>query len=151
VSERVEQLRRSFEAIYRERMRGLPIVNDRLTVEAIGFREFEGHQVGVLLTPWFMNLFLLAGNGEWEAAAPGDSVEVPLPGEACKFVVNHDAELGTCLSAILFRTVSDFPDQEMARAIAEDVLAQLFPADDAVPAAPAKVSRRSLLTGMEAG
>ena len=47
------------DAIYRERMQGLPIVNPELSVEAVGFEPFEAHELGVLISPWFMNLVLL--------------------------------------------------------------------------------------------
>ncbi len=41
------------------RMRGLPIVNPALAVEAVGFAPWEGHWLGVMVTPWFINLTLL--------------------------------------------------------------------------------------------
>ena len=40
------------------RMQGLAFVNPALAVEAIGFAPWSGHWLGVLLTPWFMNLVL---------------------------------------------------------------------------------------------
>ena len=132
-------------------MLGLPIVNDQLETEAIGFREFEGHDIGVLLTPWFMNLFLLPGDDQWSQAAPGSKVEVSLPGECCEFVVNQDDELGTCLSAILFRTVTDFPDQATGRAIADEVLVQLFTTAGKTEPGGRLIDRRSFLSGLGAG
>ena len=40
-------------------MKGMPIYNPTLAVEAVGFREHEGRQAGVMVTPWFMNLTVL--------------------------------------------------------------------------------------------
>ena len=41
-------------------MRDLPIYNDKVAIEAIGFRPFgEAELLGVVLTPWFMNLIML--------------------------------------------------------------------------------------------
>jgi [NiFe] hydrogenase assembly HybE family chaperone len=148
MSERVDQLQGHFDEIYRERMRDLPIVNDQLAVEAIGFREFEDHEIGVLLTPWFMNLFLITGDDQWSDTEQGSTVDIPLPAENCEFIVSHDDELGTYLSAILFRTVADFPDQDTARAVADEVMASLFSVPEADP--PKRVSRRTLLSGMRA-
>ena len=110
-----------FDAVYRERMQGLPIVNADLSVEAVGFDAFEDHQLGVLISPWFMNLVLLPGDDSYRGLKQGDSVKIELPSGSYDFTVSHDDEIGTLLSAILFRTVSDFPDQETARAVAEEV------------------------------
>ena len=38
------------------KVKGMPIYNPTLAIEAVGFREHEGRHVGVMLTPWFMNL-----------------------------------------------------------------------------------------------
>ena len=45
------------------KVKGLPIYNPTLAVEAVGFREHEGRQVGVIVTPWFMNLTVLPIGG----------------------------------------------------------------------------------------
>lgn len=116
-----DDLVRHFDAIYRERMRGLPIVNAALSVEAVGFEPFEAHQLGVLISPWFMNLVLLPGDDALRVFKQGASVKIELPSGPYDFTVSHDEEFGTFLSAILFRTVSDFPDQATARAVAEEV------------------------------
>jgi hypothetical protein len=83
----------------------------------------------------------------------GISESLSLPAEHCEFVVNHDEVLGTSLSAILFRTLRDFPDQETAVAVAEEVVQQLFVPAETKAGGTGSVqnfSRRSLLTGMRA-
>ena len=41
-------------------MRDLPIYNDKIAIEAIGFRRFDDAELlGVVLTPWFMNMITL--------------------------------------------------------------------------------------------
>ena len=62
--------------------------------------------------------------------------------------VYHDEDLGSYLAAVLFRTVADFPDQDVARAVAEEALANILtePAEKEA----GKVSRRGLLTGLRA-
>ncbi len=52
-------LEHRFRQIERTRMTGVPVVNDKLAVRAIGFRPWREHWLGILLTPWFMNLMLL--------------------------------------------------------------------------------------------
>lgn len=146
----VADLVRHFQAIYRERMQGLPIVNSRLDVEAIGFGYLEEHQLGILLTPWFMNLLVLPGNDEWSNVEQGSTVEWSLPNGGYEFTVSRDERLGPYLTAVLFRTVVDFPDQETARSIAEEILRQLWAEPDAPVQNPGgnPLSRRAFFTGL---
>lgn len=138
-----------FETIYRKHMQGLPIVNSQLSIEAVGFRCHEGHQFGVLITPWFMNLILLPGSEFWSEYEQGSTVEFALPAGAYDFTLSHDDDLGTYLTAVLFRTVSDFPDQDTARNVAETVLGMLFEKPDPSKQGRPKtatLSRRDLFT-----
>ena len=137
-----------YEAIYAERMRDLPIVNPRLAVEAVGFEQWEEQDLGILITPWFMNLVLLPDSGRLADLPQGDRVECRFPSGPCELTVYHDEELGSYLAAVLFRTVADFPDQAIARAIAEEALAQILTEPPAKEAP--QVSRRGLLTGLKA-
>jgi [NiFe] hydrogenase assembly HybE family chaperone len=142
-----------FRAIGRGKMRGLPICNTRLEVEAVGFAELDGHRMGVLITPWFMNLILLPGDETWSTMADGTADSLTMPGDTFEFTICQDDELGTYLSAVLFRTVIDFPDQQTTVAIAENVLEQLLTktADARHPPGDKQgISRRTLLTGLGA-
>ena len=143
-------LARHLEKIYRERMQGLPNVNTRLDVEAIGFGDLGEHQLGILLTPWFMNLLILPGAGEWSELAPGSTVAWPMPNGNHEFTICRDDTLGTYLTAVLFRTVVDFPDQDSARAVAEDILRRLRtkPGEPARKSGSDSLSRRALFTGL---
>lgn len=143
MTERVALLVRQFEAIYREHMKGLPIVNTRLNVEAVGFREFDGHQLGVLITPWFMNLVLIAASDEWSNASQGDTSSIDFPCGPIEFTKCVDELFGTYLTAVLFRSVSDLHDQSLAREIARQIMQDLFNA----PRKERPLSRRELLTG----
>lgn len=125
-------------------MAGLPIVNEALHVEALGFRDFENHQLGVLVTPWFMNLVLLPGTDAWSEATQGDLSAITFPSGPIDFTVCHDDVLGTYLSAVLFTTVVDVPDQAAAKQLALDVMAGL----DRPPSQTGKISRRNLFTGL---
>ena len=145
---KVADLVARYHAIYEERMQGLPIINSRLAVEAVGFERWEGQDLGVLITPWFMNLVLLPDEDRLAALPQGEEVRCEFPSGPCELTVYHDEELGTYLAAVLFRTVADFPDQDVARAVAEEALANVLaeaPAKDA-----RTVSRRGLLTGLKA-
>jgi [NiFe] hydrogenase assembly HybE family chaperone len=137
-----------YEAIYEERMRDLPIVNPKLSVEAVGFDQWEDQDLGVLVTPWFMNLVLLPDSKRLVDLPQGERVECSFPSGPCELTVYHDEELGSYLAAVLFRTVADFPDQDTARAVAEEALANLLAEPPTKESG--KVSRRGLLTGLRA-
>ncbi len=135
-----------FRLIYEERMRDLPIVNPRLEVEAVGFDRWEDQDLGVLITPWFMNLVLLPDDDVFADRLQGDLIDCEFPSGNCELTVCHDEELGTYLAAVLFRTVVDFPDQDTARAIAEDALANILAEPDLQAG---DISRRDVLRGLQ--
>ena len=135
-----------FETIYVEHMHDLPIVNKALQVEAVGFHEYHGHQLGVLITPWFMNLILLPGVDNWSDSSQGDTSSIDFPSGRVEFAVSHDKVLGTYLSAVAFRGVVELADQATARNLALGVLDDLMKP----PRNERTVSRRDLLTGLRA-
>lgn len=103
------------------RMRGLPLYNPRLRVETVGFAPYQGDSLGALITPWTLNLILLPAEG---IAAQGETRTVTLPGGDYRFLVSTGAG-PPHLSLPLFTTVTDFPDQATARAVALETLARL--------------------------
>lgn len=144
MSDTLADLVRHFERIYVDHMRDLPIVNPRIRVEAVGFRNFEGNELGVLITPWFMNLVLLPAGDAWCDSGQGDTLTIDFPSGPIEFTLSRDERLGIYLTATLFRTTSEFADHSMAREKAEQVMKQLF-----VSARDERsLSRRELLTGM---
>jgi [NiFe] hydrogenase assembly HybE family chaperone len=140
------------------RMDGVPGLNPALEVEAVGFRPWESHQVGVLIAPWFMNLVLIPGpEEEWRDYVNDKATEWKFPAGSCEFHTSRPDGEPLHMSASLFTSVEGFPDQGTARAVAMEVLESLFepladtrskinPSDagrDALTAKP--VSRRELL------
>lgn len=142
--DRVTALVRHFEMIDRKHMRGMPIANSRLSVEAVGFKEVDGHVIGILITPWFMNLVLLPGTNEFHGHEQGSEVAYALPAGPYEFTVSHDVQLGIYLTAVMFRTMADFPDQDTACDVAKTVLELLHREPDSACIAPRKFSRREL-------
>ncbi len=129
-------------------MQELPILNARLEVEAVGFRDFANGRLGVLITPWFMNLVFLKQETGWSSRPQGDLEKVELPWGDVEFTVNQDEKLGAYLSAVLFRSVSDFPDQETAREVATQVMSDLF---SQPPGSARRLSRRQLFSNIGGG
>lgn len=150
--EAVERLARAFERIERTRMQGLPFLNPALRVEAVGFRAWNGQQVGILLTPWCMNLVLLPGEGEWTPLPQGGERFADLPGGRFRFIAGHDEEAGEYHACSLFSPALEFTDHASARATAVAALEAVFDAGEAAAkAAPARTSRRDFLRGRIAG
>ncbi|MGI9205664.1 MAG: [NiFe]-hydrogenase assembly chaperone HybE [Woeseiaceae bacterium] len=140
-----------YQTVYVESMRDLPICNPELEVEVIGPITLNEHQLGVLITPWFMNLILLPGDETWKDEFAGAICSVELPSAPCEFTVCQDEFLGTFLSAVLFHSVNDFADHETAVAVAGEALLQLLqqPREEMrQKQSGSTFSRRSLLSGL---
>jgi len=119
------------EAVFRHiadtRMAGMAMVNPALTVEAVGFRLMGQDWVGVLITPWSMNLVCLPGPATvWEETASGTRRDLELPSGTYDFLTAHEAALGPYLTSSLFSPMFEFADMDQARAVATAVLDEVF-------------------------
>lgn len=121
------------EAMYRQvwetSMHDMPFVNNALVVSAIGFRRHEGDWVGAVVTPWFLNLFVLPGGGQlWSDMASGDRVRIAFPVGALEFIADYhpDGDVPAYQYCPLFAPVTQFVNQESAVAAAEAALESLF-------------------------
>ncbi|MGE0080191.1 MAG: [NiFe]-hydrogenase assembly chaperone HybE [Thiohalomonadaceae bacterium] len=148
----IEGLENAFRAIEAERMAGLPILNPALRVEAVGFRVWRAHCVGVLVTPWFMNLMVLPPEGDgFHDVAPGTRVSFELPSGPCDMTVGEEPSIGRFLSVSLFSPMAAFATQEQAVARAEAVMARLMTpraAEAREPVPEPQPLRRALLRGL---
>ena len=117
----------AFRAVYEERMQGLPFINPALSVEAIDVSPWNGHWLGVLITPWFMNLMLLPDDdAAWPALRPGEKCEQSFPAGIFEFIAGHEPTLGEYLACSLFSPMFEFADHETARLTAAAARAALF-------------------------
>lgn len=99
----VDNLVTRFQQIGVERIFGLPIYNDALNVEAVEFQPCDGGLIGVLITPWFMNIMLLPEDtSPWQTQELGVKVKYKLDSGEHEFVIGEDEEVGR----YLFRTVT---------------------------------------------
>jgi [NiFe] hydrogenase assembly HybE family chaperone len=122
-------------------MAGLPICNPRLGVAALGFRRVGDQAVGIVVTPWFMNV-VATPHGEAQAPLPaalGETIKLALPAGVLDLVVGELQGFGRVDAASLFSPMHEFADMAAAVETAESALAELF-------AAPA-LDRRALLRG----
>ena len=134
-----------FRRIQRDRMQGLPILNPALRVKAVGFREWEGHSLGILVTPWFINLMLLPGDGDdWRPLRVGDKQSYRLPSGPYEFILGEEPGIGRYQMCSLFSPVLEFVDRETAEATAEAAMAALMDEGnrDAVSTREREIERR---------
>jgi [NiFe] hydrogenase assembly HybE family chaperone len=143
----------TFVRIERERMVDVPILNRRIQVEAVAFRQWQDVWLGVLVTPWFMNLMLLPMSADASSdGQPGASESVAFPCGDIDCLHGYEDGIGSYRMCSLYSPMFDFEDHAAAVATAQAVLAGVLePAEQAAPAAPPKtaatMSRRELLRG----
>jgi [NiFe] hydrogenase assembly HybE family chaperone len=130
-----------------EAMRDLPIHNGLLSVEAAGFRAFEGGEAGVLITPWAMNLILIPA-AESPLRAQGEKRMVAFPSGSYEFIAGQLDGFGPFEMCSLFSPCFEFTDQAVARETALSAAEGLFTAPKPEPVKDVSVpSRRALLFG----
>ncbi|MFO1220670.1 MAG: [NiFe]-hydrogenase assembly chaperone HybE [Burkholderiaceae bacterium] len=130
------------------RMHGVPMLHPDLRVQAVGFEAEPGGQaaVGVLITPWFMNLVRVPLAAAAPIAAPGVSALRAVGRERFAFIGADEAGFGAYESCSLFSPMFEFADHDAARATAEAVLAELRRVDEPASSTP-DASRRAWLLG----
>ena len=123
----VNKLETVFDEIARTRMAGIPILNPSLRVEAVGFREWEDRWIGVLVTPWTINLVLLPGQDAPLTPLALDKKQVwNFPSGAYEFMGLNEPAIGTCHICSLISPVTEFASHEEAVAVAQEVIIGLF-------------------------
>jgi len=137
-----------FERIDRERMHDVPLCNRALAVETTDFVAWSGLWVGVVITPWAMNLMLLPGEGtgEDDSFMPlrvGQIHEREFPSGCYPFMGNHEPGLGEYHYCSLFSPMDGFADPVAAREVALASLDELF--NPPAPELPPAVDRRAFL------
>ncbi len=152
-SEQIQcDLEQVFNHIQRHRMSGMPLLNAKLTVQALPFREFQGEWAGILITPWFMNLLLMPGlSSTWRDRPAGEKINYRFPNGEFVFTVARESQLGVYAACSLFSPMFQFSEQAVAVTAAQAALQELF-SDTAAAAQPSRaLSRRDLLRGRITG
>lgn len=137
----------AFNAVAAGTMRDMPLNNPALCVEAVGFRSWEGHWLGALITPWAINLMLLPADSRQAPGVGGFAARrFGFPSGEYEFNAGWLDRLGAYRSCSLFSPPAEFPDQDSARAVALEIMAALFrPETEFEPTAA--FSRRAFLRG----
>lgn len=148
---RLEALERCFRAIQQTQLRGLPMLNPALAVQAVDFEAEPGHglALGVLVTPWFMNLLRLPLGAGVEMLAVGETAPRTLGPCVFDFIGAHEPVLGDFEACSLFSPMHEFADQAGAVATARAALVHLRGRAATQP--PVQPARRGFLLGRRAG
>ena len=103
--------------------RDRPAVNPLLTCRAVGFSHYRGDWLGVLITPWFVDLYLLPGGGSlWGDIPAGQRRYVELPQGTVPFTAADDPKIGPYQYSPLMAPVSTLPDMAAAMKLAHEVM-----------------------------
>jgi [NiFe] hydrogenase assembly HybE family chaperone len=161
LARRVRDLVELFRSIERDRMAGVPVLNPALQVEALGFElafdpmvadpasSSDVEVVGILVTPWFMNLVAMPLERRDGATGVGVSRARPVGSENFDFIGGHEPAFGSYAACSLFSPMFEFVDQAAAVATARAVLTTLRKPVAAVEQTPSP-ARRSFLLGRSA-
>lgn len=151
---RVKSLEQVFAHIADTRMRDIPVQNPALRVQAVGFApqtHVNGASLlGVLVTPWFMNLvWLPMDQGACGGDVPGIGQKVThrIGGASFDFIGAHEDGLGAFACCSLFSPMFEFEDQAVAVATASEVMNLIRMPERKPIAATATPSRRGFLFG----
>lgn len=127
IEEQVAKLTADFREVWHSKMRDVPLVNKALSVEPVGFVSHEGRGLGVLVSPWFMNLIMLPREGEdWSALVPGAKENIDFPSGTYEFIHNVREMGGGYKACSLFSPMGDFQTQMQATDVARAIMMELF-------------------------
>lgn len=159
---RVQTLEQVFAHIAATRMRDVPVQNEALRVQAVGFApqtDADGGEwlLGILVTPWFMNLVCLpmdlARAGE-TVPGVGQKASRQIGNQTFEFIGAHEDGIGAFACCSLFSPMFEFADHAAAVATACEILNLLRAPASTPPAAPvldaqaeSAPSRRGFLFG----
>jgi [NiFe] hydrogenase assembly HybE family chaperone len=123
------RLEAHFQDVYVRAMADVPICNPALAVASVGFSDWRGQALGIVVTPWFMNIVLAPLHGSQPVKnAPGATQSIILPCGKVDFLVAELESFDRLLMCSLFSPMQEFADQEAALATAAAALAALLDA-----------------------
>lgn len=124
--DRITKLVQRFTHIGDTGMRDLPIYNHNLAVEAVGFQPMENGWLGVLITPWFINVIYLPEQKSAASKSLGEKLSHKLASGEHEFTVGEDDELGYYDFITLASPTLMYKSQQAARTAAEKALCKLL-------------------------
>ena len=131
IQQKVEALESIYNQIYKERMADVPITNDKIEVSAIAFQRWQESYLGVMITPWFMNLMLLPGETEnWDDKQELSARTHTFPSGNYEFITGFEPDIGKYQMCSLFSPMFEFTDNDAAIETAEAAIKELMNTDN---------------------
>ncbi|HIF17689.1 MAG TPA: [NiFe]-hydrogenase assembly chaperone HybE [Cycloclasticus sp.] len=121
------QVVRVFNTINTERMSDIPIVNHKINVSLIGLQDWNGSYLGILITPWFMNIILLPNQpDEWSDIPELSNETHVFPSGKYKFLMGFEPDIGKYQTCSLFSPMFEFADNQAAIETAQAAISELM-------------------------
>lgn len=153
ITEATDRLVADFREIWHSKMRDVPLVNKLLQIEAVGFQIVDGRPLGVLISPWFMNLIQLpSAEEDWSNLIPGAKELIGFPSGDYEFIHNTRDLTGGYKACSLFSPMGEFKSQMQVQEVARAVMVALFDAANQAEtdrAADIRLAREAKLAPVE--
>lgn len=131
------RLEAAFTHIALTRMHNLPVSHPDLQVEALGFRPWNQGNLGILITPWCMNLVWIPDDqAAWSGIPSGVRRLLELPSGEYEFLTASEPAVGVWLASSLFSPMFGFDSMARAREVATMALAEVLTEVLALPGTP---------------
>ncbi len=130
-------------------MRDLPLYNAEIAIDPYGFRLFgDGELIGILITPWFMNLILLPIEPvPLDMRQVGRMENIELPAGRRTFAIGGEREIGLYKAHSLHSPVLNFTLPGQARAEARRMFEMLMKPAEEHEKPAGGLDRRALFLG----
>lgn len=133
---RVDALHKHFNSVA-QRMADLPMFNAALEVACVEFQSYAEREIGVLVTPWCMNLTLLPAESDswadWGEERIGSKQMIALPSGQYEGIFGWSESTGGFMSCSLFSPMFEFTEQAVAIETAQEVMKALFDGANEAP------------------
>ena len=123
-------LRAAFERIAATRMADMPMNNAALDVEIVAFKPWEGCHVGVLITPWAINLAVVSDDPVSLKLTADKRRSWRFPSGDYDMMGGDEPECGAFQFCSLFSPAQEFADQAAAEATAMEIMRALLVAPE---------------------
>ncbi len=126
----------AFFRVQQTSMVDVPILNPALQVQAIDFQRWQGHWLGIVITPWCMSMTLVPGAIEgWISVGVNKRRFIKFPSGDFAFLGGCEEELGEYQSCSLFSPMNKFATQSDAVQTARAALIGLLTSPQTVATA----------------
>lgn len=106
-----------------------PMLNPAVRVEALGFCKWQNNDLCVVITPWFMSLYLVPEAPDKQERSPiknGTLTQHRFENGSYSFIVANDELIGVYETCTLFSSMLDFNSHAQAKDVALETIRLLL-------------------------